>query len=58
MPAGAGLGLRDVDQSWCPGPHVHVLVSPDWTRGVSWDDGPVDVGITRDAARGAPSVTA
>jgi hypothetical protein len=39
-------------QSWWPGPHV--LVSPDWTRGVSWTDGTVDVGVTRDAVRGAP----
>jgi sporulation protein YlmC with PRC-barrel domain len=39
-------------RSWWPGPHV--LVSPDWTRGVSWTDGTVDVGVTRDAVRGAP----
>lgn len=39
-------------RSWWPGPHV--LVSPDWTRGVSWNDGTVDVGVTRDAVRGAP----
>ena len=43
-------------RSWWPGPHV--LVSPDWTRGVSWEDGTVDVGVTRDAVRGAPPAAA
>lgn len=40
-------------RSWWPGPHV--LVRPEWTREVSWDDGVVEVGVTREAVRRAPA---
>jgi hypothetical protein len=39
-------------RNWWPGKHV--LVAPDWIRGVSWQDGTVDVALTRDAIRNAP----
>jgi hypothetical protein len=39
-------------RSWWPGPHV--VVGTDWIRGVSWDDGVVEVDVTRDAVRNAP----
>jgi hypothetical protein len=40
-------------RSWWPGPHV--LVNPDWARDVSWDEGVVEVGVTREAVRRAPA---
>ena len=39
-------------RNWWPGKHV--LVAPDWIRGVSWQDGTVDVALTRNAIRNAP----
>jgi hypothetical protein len=40
-------------RSWWPGPHV--LVDPEWTRSVSWDDETVEVDVTREAVRRAPA---
>jgi hypothetical protein len=39
-------------RSWWPGPHV--LIGMDWIRGVSWEDGTVEVDVTREAVRNAP----
>lgn len=40
-------------RSWWPGPHV--LVDPEWTRSVSWEDETVEVDVTREAVRRAPA---
>jgi hypothetical protein len=39
-------------RSWWPGPHV--LVAADWIRGVSWNDGTVEVDVSQEAVRNAP----
>ena len=39
-------------RNWWPG--AHVLVGTDWIRGVSWDEGMVEVDVSREAVRNAP----
>ena len=32
----------------------HVLIAPDWVRGISWEGSKIDVALTRDAIRNSP----